>query len=64
MADNNAQPPQPDPAGNTQMFRAFANEETPSARAAPPQQKSRAGLYTGLVVLVLVVIALVVYLAV
>jgi hypothetical protein len=54
-----------DPAGNTQMFRAFVNEGgTPQARVQQPRSSGpRVGLIAG-VVIVVVVLAAVVWLAV
>lgn len=51
----------PDPAGSTQMFRAFVDEEAPRRQSAPPQQSSgpRVGLIIGIVVAVVVVVGVV-----
>ncbi|MFD8967751.1 hypothetical protein ACFV0C_22605 [Streptomyces sp. NPDC059568] len=53
----------PDPAGSTQMFRAFVDDGEPQRRQ-PPQQQSgpKAGLIIG-VVAVVVVLAVVGWLA-
>ncbi|MFI9580904.1 hypothetical protein ACIHCQ_03465 [Streptomyces sp. NPDC052236] len=48
-----------DPAGNTQMFRAFVDEAAPQSRpttpAARPQSASRVGPVIGIVAAVVVV---------
>ncbi len=49
-----------DPAGSTQMFRAFVDEGTPASSsrqqpAAPEAAGSRTGLIVGIVVAVLVI---------
>lgn len=54
---------QPDPAANTQMFRAFVDEGTPAAPASPEPSKFRLGVVAG-VVAVVAVVAVVVWLAV
>lgn len=65
---HNPQAPQgpegnPDPAGSTQMFRAFVDEGVPQSPAAPaPAGGPRVGLIVG-VVLAVVVVAAVVWLA-
>ncbi|WP_320777883.1 hypothetical protein [Streptomyces sp. CRN 30] len=48
-----------DPAGSTQMFRAFVDDETPQGRqqAAPAQAGPRIGLIVGVIVAVVVVAA-------
>ncbi|MFP8963576.1 hypothetical protein ACLIYP_23945 [Streptomyces nanhaiensis] len=51
-----------DPAGSTQMFRAFVDEDGPRPPAATPSSGPRVGLIVG-VVAVLVVIAAVVWFA-
>ncbi|MFJ4920641.1 hypothetical protein [Streptomyces sp. NPDC088725] len=51
----------PDPAGSTQMFRAFVDEGEPQRQPAAPQKSgSKAGVVIGVVavVVVLVVVAL------
>lgn len=63
MANHTPNPdPNYDPAGNTQMFRAFVDERPPVAEAQREQSRSRAGLIAG-VVIALVVVAAVVALA-
>ncbi|MET9478707.1 hypothetical protein [Streptomyces sp. NPDC006638] len=53
----------PDPAGSTQMFRAFVDDGEPERRQAPQQQSGpKAGLIIG-VVAVVVVLAVVAWLA-
>lgn len=62
---HNPQAPQgpegtPDPAGSTQMFRAFVDDGAPQGRmqpAAAPSSGPRLGLIVGIVVVVLVVAA-------
>ncbi|MFD7917847.1 hypothetical protein ACFV3R_01210 [Streptomyces sp. NPDC059740] len=51
-----------DPAGSTQMFRAFVDEEQPQARraAAPAAAAASSGPRVGLIVGVVVAIAVVV----
>ncbi|MEU3541093.1 hypothetical protein [Streptomyces paromomycinus] len=54
---------QPDPAGSTQMFRAFVDEgapEQPGGRRAAAQQQSSGGPRIGVIVGVIVAIAVVV----
>jgi hypothetical protein len=56
--------PQPDnnydPAGNTQMFRAFVDEQQqPPAQVQRAQTRSRAGLIIGLIVAVVVIVGVV-----
>lgn len=55
--------PQPDnnydPAGNTQMFRAFVEEQPPTAQVQRAQTRSRAGLIIGLIVAVVVIVGVV-----
>ena len=62
MAHNPQAPqnPQQDPAGSTQMFRAFVNEGAPQAhpQAAPASGGPRVGLIVGVLVAVVVVAAL------
>jgi hypothetical protein len=48
-----------DPAGSTQMFRAFVDEQPPAAQVQRAQGRSRAGLVIGVVVALAVVIAVV-----
>ena len=52
----------PDPAGSTQMFRAFVDEGEPQRRPTPQQQQggSKTGVIIGVVavIVVLVVVAL------
>lgn len=46
-----------DPAGSTQMFRAFVDEGAPQGRRAPapaPQSSSRIGLIVGVIAAVLI----------
>ncbi|MET8473998.1 hypothetical protein ABZY90_31165 [Streptomyces sp. NPDC006422] len=63
MANNPQGPgPQgtPDPAGSTQMFRAFVDEQQPQGRrqaAAPAKSGPGAGLIVGIVLAVVVVAA-------
>ncbi|MEV7090286.1 hypothetical protein AB0O07_31145 [Streptomyces sp. NPDC093085] len=50
----------PDPAGSTQMFRAFVDEGEPQRRQAAPQQSGpKAGVIVGVIgaVVVLAVVA-------
>ncbi|OON79176.1 hypothetical protein [Streptomyces tsukubensis] len=62
---HNPQAPQgpegtPDPAGSTQMFRAFVDEEAPRRQQqAPPPAKSKTGLIVGVIVAVVIVIGVV-----
>ncbi|MFC5633832.1 hypothetical protein [Streptomyces bullii] len=55
----NTQGPQgnPDPAGSTQMFRAFVDEGAPQSRQAPAPAGPRVGLIVGVVVAVAIVAA-------
>ncbi|MEU8591836.1 hypothetical protein AB0C59_33400 [Streptomyces sp. NPDC048664] len=46
-----------DPAGSTQMFRAFVDESPQSRQAAPAPAGPRVGLIIGVVVAVVVVAA-------
>ncbi|KAF4408762.1 MULTISPECIES: hypothetical protein [Streptomyces] len=48
-----------DPAGSTQMFRAFVDEGGPQRQAAPAASRPRTGLIAGVVVAVVVVAAVV-----
>ncbi|MFE3829942.1 hypothetical protein [Streptomyces sp. NPDC059092] len=65
---HNPQAPQgpegtPDPAGSTQMFRAFVDDGEPQRRQAPPQQSGpKTGVIIGVVAAV-VVLAVVAWLA-
>ncbi|MFI5758167.1 hypothetical protein [Streptomyces sp. NPDC051569] len=54
----------PDPAGSTQMFRAFVDDGEPQRRQAAPQQSGgpKAGLIVGIVAVV-VILAVVGWLA-
>ncbi|MDX3854108.1 hypothetical protein [Streptomyces sp. AK02-01A] len=52
----------PDPAGSTQMFRAFVDDGEPERRQAPQQSGPKAGLIVG-VVAVVVILAVVAWLA-
>jgi hypothetical protein len=45
-----------DPAGSTQMFRAFVDEQ-PQQRAAETSSGSRTGLIVGVVAVVIVLVA-------
>jgi hypothetical protein len=58
--------PQPDnnydPAGNTQMFRAFVEEQPPPAQQVQQYQaqgRSRAGLIAGVVIALVVIVGVV-----
>ncbi|SHL32264.1 hypothetical protein [Actinacidiphila paucisporea] len=48
-----------DPAGNTQMFRAFVDEQPPAVEVQRAQARPRTGLIIGLVVAVLVIVGVV-----
>ncbi|HEY5835691.1 hypothetical protein [Streptomyces sp.] len=49
-----------DPAGSTQMFRAFVDEQRPAAEAQRTQDRgSKAGLVIGVVVALVVVVGVV-----
>ncbi|MET9219009.1 hypothetical protein ACIOC1_01815 [Streptomyces sp. NPDC088197] len=48
-----------DPAGNTQMFRAFVDEQPPAAEVQRAQGRSKVGLVIGVIVAVAVVIGVV-----
>lgn len=50
---------QQDPAGSTQMFRAFVDEGTPQRPVAPAPAKSRVGLIAAVAAAVLVLGAVV-----
>lgn len=50
-------PAQQDPAGSTQMFRAFVEEDAPQQQAAPEAAgRSRVGLIAGAVIVAAVVV--------
>jgi hypothetical protein len=53
-ADNNY-----DPAGSTQMFRAFVDEQPPAAEVQRAQTRGRAGLVIGVIIAVVVIAAVV-----
>ncbi|MFI7014233.1 hypothetical protein [Streptomyces sp. NPDC050164] len=58
MANNQAPQGNHDPAGSTQMFRAFVDEAAPQGRqTAPTSGGPRIGLIIGVVVAVAVVAA-------
>ncbi|GAA4821079.1 hypothetical protein [Streptomyces ziwulingensis] len=60
MANNQGPQGNYDPAGSTQMFRAFVDEggpRTPQQPAAPASSGPRVGLIIGIVVAVVVVAA-------
>jgi hypothetical protein len=48
-----------DPAGNTQMFRAFVDEQPPPAQVQRAQTRSRAGLIIGVVIALVVIVGVV-----
>jgi len=48
-----------DPAGSTQMFRAFVDERPPAAQVQQTQTRSRAGLVIGVIVALVVVVGVV-----
>lgn len=48
-----------DPAGNTQMFRAFVDEQPPAAEVQRAQGRSRTGLVIGVIVALVVIIGVV-----
>ncbi len=56
--------PQPDnnydPAGSTQMFRAFVDEQPPVAEVQRAQTKVRAGVVVGAVIVLLVIVGAIV----
>ncbi|WP_330174922.1 hypothetical protein OG875_16060 [Streptomyces sp. NBC_01498] len=52
----------PDPAGSTQMFRAFVDDGEPQRRQAPQRSGSKNGLIIG-VVAVIVILGAVAWLA-
>ncbi|MEV5463186.1 hypothetical protein [Streptomyces sp. NPDC002788] len=57
MANNQAPQGNHDPAGSTQMFRAFVDEVPPTRQAAPTSGGPRIGLVVGVVVAVAVIAA-------
>jgi hypothetical protein len=48
-----------DPAGNTQMFRAFVDEQPPPAQVQRAQGRSRAGLIIGVIVVLVVIVGVI-----
>ncbi|SEO56806.1 hypothetical protein [Actinacidiphila rubida] len=48
-----------DPAGSTQMFRAFVDERPPAAQAQQEETRSRTGLVIGVIVALVVIIGVV-----
>jgi hypothetical protein len=48
-----------DPAGSTQMFRAFVEEQPPAAEVQRAQGRSRTGLVIGVIVALVVVVGVV-----
>ena len=48
-----------DPAGNTQMFRAFVDEQPPAVQVQRAQSRSRAGLVIGVIVALVVIVGVV-----
>jgi hypothetical protein len=56
--------PQPDnnydPAGNTQMFRAFVDEQPPAGQVQRAQTRVRAGVVVGAVIALVVIVGVVV----
>ncbi len=48
-----------DPAGSTQMFRAFVDEQPAQAQVQQAQSRSRAGLVIGVVVALVVIVGVV-----
>jgi hypothetical protein len=48
-----------DPAGSTQMFRAFVEEPQPAAEVQRAQSSSRTGLVIGVIVALVVVVGIV-----
>ncbi|WP_225849788.1 hypothetical protein [Streptomyces sp. HPF1205] len=48
-----------DPAGSTQMFRAFVEEQPPAVQVQRAQARPRIGLIVGVVVALLVVVGVV-----
>ncbi|MEU6800367.1 hypothetical protein [Streptomyces neyagawaensis] len=59
MADNQGPQGNYDPAGNTQMFRAFVDETPRGGRAEVASSGPRVGLIVGIVAAVAVVAAVV-----
>ena len=57
MANNQAPQAHHAPAGNTQMFRAFVDEEGPRPPAATSSSGPRVGLIAGIVAAVVIVAA-------
>jgi hypothetical protein len=49
-----------DPAGSTQMFRAFVDEQPPAAEVQRAQSRPRTGLIIGVVIAVVVIVGVVV----
>jgi hypothetical protein len=48
-----------DPAGSTQMFRAFVDEQPPQAQVQQAQARSRVGLVVGVVIALVVIVGVV-----
>ncbi|MEV6005623.1 hypothetical protein AB0M29_02325 [Streptomyces sp. NPDC051976] len=48
-----------DPAGSTQMFRAFVEEQPPAAQVQRAQGRSKAGLVIGVIVALVVIVGVV-----
>lgn len=48
-----------DPAGSTQMFRAFVEEQPPAAEVQRAQGRSRTGLVVGVIVALVVIVGVV-----
>lgn len=48
-----------DPAGSTQMFRAFVEEQPPAAEVQRAQGRSRTGLVIGVIVALVVIVGVV-----
>ncbi|WP_200305324.1 hypothetical protein [Streptomyces adelaidensis] len=60
MADNQVPQGNHDPAGSTQMFRAFVDEPAQGGRQAPaPSSGPRVGVIVGVIAAVVVVAAVV-----
>ena len=49
-----------DPAGNTQMFRAFVDEQPPAVEVQRAQARPRNGLIIGVVIALVVIVGVVV----
>jgi hypothetical protein len=49
-----------DPAGSTQMFRAFVEEQPPTPQIQRAQARPRVGLIAGVIVALVVIVAVVV----